>query len=99
MKKMLLSLILISISTTLYAQDATKGEALYKQCVACHGMKGEGNSAQKAPRLKGQYDWYLVTQLENMKAKKLRKNAVMDPFLAKLSAQDMKDLAAFISKL
>ena len=35
----------------------------------------------------------------DMKAGKTRKNAVMNPFLAKLSEQDMKDLAAYISKL
>jgi cytochrome c553 len=87
---------LMSLST--YAQDATKGEALYKQCIACHGDKGDGNPAQKAPRISGQHDWYVLKQLTEMKSG-VRKNAVMMPFLNKLSEQDMKDLAAYISKL
>lgn len=91
-------LISLLLSTQLKAQDATKGAELYKQCITCHGNNGEGNAAQKAPRLAGQHDWYVEKQLNDMKAK-VRKNPIMDPFLAKLSEQDIKDLAAFVSKL
>lgn len=90
---------LISFSTITLAQDVKKGEELYKQCILCHGDKGDGNPAQKAPRISGQHDWYILKQLQDMKAAKTRKNPVMTPFLAKLSEQDMKDLAAYISKL
>ncbi len=97
---MLLSLVMInSLSFSAFAQDAAKGAELYKQCITCHGDKGDGNPAMKAPRLSGQHDWYVLKQLQDMKAGKIRKNDVMNPFLAKLSEQDMKDLAAYISKL
>lgn len=99
--RFLVSIFFISILFSSYsnAQDLKKGEELYKQCIICHGEKGEGNVAQKAPKLSGQYDWYVSKQLEDMKALKVRKNAVMTPFLNKLSSEDMKDLALYISKL
>ncbi|MDO9181448.1 MAG: cytochrome c [Bacteriovorax sp.] len=93
------SIITCSISPLLHAQDAAKGAELYKQCIACHGEKGDGNLAQKAPRLAGQHDWYVLKQLQDIKAGVTRKNPVMIPFLNKLNEQDMKDLAAYISKL
>jgi cytochrome c553 len=86
------------LSFNLFAQDATKGATLFKQCILCHGEKGDGNPAQKAPRISGQYDWYIIKQLGDMKALR-RKNPIMTPFLSKISEQDMKDLAAFITKL
>jgi cytochrome c553 len=89
---------LVILSFSLSAQDATKGATLYKQCILCHGDKGDGNPAQKAPRISGQYDWYIIKQLEDIKAGK-RKNPIMNPFLSKLTPQDFKDLAAYISKL
>ncbi len=98
MKFGLLVLVLLATSST-FAQDAKKGEELYKQCIACHGIKGEGDVGQKAPRLSGQYAWYIEKQLTDMKGQKIRKNDVMMPFLSKLSPQDMKDLAAYISAL
>lgn len=97
--RIVLFITLVLASVSVFAQDAKKGEELYKQCILCHGDKGDGNPAQKAPRISGQYDWYVLKQLQDMKAGKTRKNAVMNPFLAKLSEQDMKDLAAYISKL
>lgn len=100
MKFLLLTFIMInSIVFSAHAQDAAKGAELYKQCISCHGDKGDGNPAMKAPRISGQYDWYVLKQLQDMKALKIRKNEAMNPFLAKLSEQDMKDLAAHISKL
>ena len=91
-------LCLFLLTFSLFAQDATKGEALYKQCILCHGEKGDGNPAQKAPRISGQYDWYTIKQLEDIKAGR-RKNPVMMPYISKLTADDFKDLAAYISKL
>jgi cytochrome c553 len=92
------ALYLFLLSFSAFAQDASKGAALYKQCILCHGEKGEGNLAQKAPMLSGQYDWYIIKQLEDTKAGR-RKNPVMMSYVSKLSADDIKELAAYISKL
>ena len=88
-----------SFCSMTYADDAAKGAELFKQCIICHGDKGDGNPAQKAPRIAGQHDWYIFKQLQDIKAGVTRKNPVMIPFVSKLSEQDMKDLAAYISKL
>lgn len=78
--------------------ELENGAALYKKCVTCHGKRGEGKKGQKAPAIGGQYDWYIVTQVNNMKSG-ARVNKVMNPYIKKLSEQDVKDLANYISKL
>ena len=85
-------------SSSARAQDAAKGGTLYAQCISCHGEKGEGSMAQKAPKLSGQHDWYIVKQLTEAK-NGVRKSPVMSSYASKLSEQDMKDLAAYIAKL
>ena len=47
--------------------DASRGAQLFAQCATCHGADGLGNEALGAPALRGQNDWYLVTQLKNFK--------------------------------
>jgi cytochrome c553 len=74
------------------------GHKLFTQCISCHGKGGEGKASQKAPFIGGQYDWYIEKQLTEMKAG-VRSNPVMNPILKGLSPQDMKDLAAYVSKL
>ncbi len=48
--------------------DAARGQALFAPCAACHGPDGAGNEALKGPRLAGQADWYLFTQLGKFKS-------------------------------
>lgn len=99
MKFFLIAFATYSFSVQTKAQDVTKGAELFNQCITCHGEKGDGILAQKAPRIAGQHDWYIVKQLQDIKSGVIRKNPVMVPFISKLSEQDMKDLAAYISKL
>lgn len=47
--------------------DADAGSQIYAQCATCHGLDASGNEALGAPALRGQNDWYLVTQLKNFK--------------------------------
>ena len=53
---------------TLAGGDATRGQALYAPCIACHGPDGNGNQALNAPPLVGVNDWYALTQLNHFKA-------------------------------
>lgn len=55
-------------TASLEKADAAAGAGSYATCLACHGDKGQGNEALKAPPLAGQYDWYLVSQLKKFKA-------------------------------
>lgn len=50
------------------AAAAERGPAFYRVCAACHGEDGAGNPDTQAPRLAGQYPWYLERQLRNFRA-------------------------------
>jgi cytochrome c553 len=75
--------------------DAVKGQAIASQaCAACHGA--DGNSVAPAnPKLAGQVPEFLAKQLADFKANKDRKNAVMLGMASGLSADDMRNVAAY----
>jgi cytochrome c553 len=80
--------------------DAAKGREIATQvCAACHG--NDGNSTDPAnPKLAAQIPEYLAKQLANFKPgpsgrRAERENAIMAGFAATLSAEDMRNLAAF----
>lgn len=77
--------------------DLVAGEARYTAvCAACHGA--DGNSGSPAnPKLAGQHPEYLAKQLAEFKSGK-RANAVMSGMAAGLSDEDMKNIAAWLSK-
>lgn len=81
------------------AADPAKGQTIATQvCAACHGT--DGNSAQAAnPRLAGQHADYTAKQLANFKPQDgkpaERPNAIMAGMAAPLSAEDMRDVAAW----
>jgi cytochrome c553 len=77
------------------AANSEAGKEKSRQCAACHGA--EGNSASgDFPRLAGQHSDYLVKAMRDYKSG-ARKNPIMQPQVANLSARDMEDLAAFYS--
>lgn len=80
------------------AQNAANGKSLYNRCVACHGQNGEGNKAMNAPRIAGQFDWYIYSSLQQFQ-KGERKNPDMLPFIKNMKDSDFQDLAAYISTL
>lgn len=82
----------------LNTEELVRGHKLYSKCISCHGKGGEGKASQKAPFIGGQFDWYIEKQVNDMKSG-VRSNPVMEPFIKGLSAQDVKDLAAYVSKL
>lgn len=74
------------------------GNKLFGQCIACHGKGGEGKASQKAPHIGGQYDWYIEKQLLDMKSG-ARINVPMNPIVKGLSPEDIKNVAAYVTKL
>lgn len=42
-----------------------RGQALYKNCVQCHGTDGQGSDLVKAPQIAGLPQWYTVAQLSH----------------------------------
>lgn len=88
------------------AGDAAKGKALYASCAGCHGADGMGQAALNSPRLAGQLEGYLVTQLKNFKsgvrgaAEGDAGGRMMAPMAAILADdQAIEDVAAYLASL
>ena len=103
MKSPLLLLLAAVFAAPVFANDAKpaaakpdlgKGEEIAtKVCGACHAF--DGNRGLTAnPILQGQHPEYLVKQLKDFKSG-VRANAVMKGFASTLSAEDMRNVAAF----
>ncbi|MBC3907581.1 MULTISPECIES: c-type cytochrome [Undibacterium] len=84
--------------------DPVKGEALYTNgdaargiaaCASCHGAAGNSTIAAN-PKLSAQHEAYLVKQLTDFTGD-TRKNAVMTAFAKAMTAEDMKNVAAYLS--
>jgi cytochrome c553 len=86
--------------------DVAHGRELYKNCVSCHGAKGEGNASLNSPALAARSDWYLVTQLSNFQ-KGLRGTDERDTYGAQMRAivatlpddKAITDVVAYINTL
>lgn len=75
--------------------DPAAGKKKAAPCVTCHGP--DGNSAGgEYPILAGQTARYLYLQLKDFKEGR-RSNGLMAPFVAKLSRDDMLDLADYFA--
>jgi len=93
-KKVEVKAVLVELTT----EELKRGHGLYKKCIVCHGKAGAGKKSQNSPRIGGQFAWYIETQVNNM-ISGVRVNKVMQPYIKKLSPQDVKDLATYISAL
>ena len=80
------------------AGDVNAGKAKAGVCAGCHGADGNGGGDPTWPKLAGQHEEYLVSQLEAFKSGK-RKDPMMSPMAAPLSKEDMRNLAAYFSSL
>jgi len=88
----------ISVTSTVAADfgDPAKAQPIAGQiCAACHGADGNSPLPMN-PSLAGQHPEYLFKQLNEFKSGS-RNNAVMMGMVAGLSAEDMRNLAAYYS--
>ena len=86
---------LCAVALAARAQDLEAGRRKAEACVACHGPGGNSTDPQ-FPILAGQTARYIYLQLKDFKEGR-RAEPMMDPFIAKLSREDMFDLAAFFA--
>lgn len=93
MRRLAVALLALSVGAAHAQGDADAGRQKSAPCQACHGADGQGTGPQ-FPRLAGQYPDYMVQALLAYKTG-ARKNPIMAPFAAPLSAADMQDLAAY----
>lgn len=86
--------------------DPARGETLFSvglperqvpACLSCHGSAGNSGTAAN-PTLAGQHAEYLVKQLTEFKAHNARNNPIMSTYSQALSDQDMRDIAAYLSR-
>jgi cytochrome c553 len=86
----------VATAAPAFSQDATKieaGRAKSRPCAACHGPDGNAK-IPGTPSLAAQPVMFTHWQLIKYRDGR-RKDAQMSPFAAKLSDEDMADLAAF----
>lgn len=76
--------------------DITAGKIKSQYCAACHETRGVN---KLWAYLQGQHAPYLVKQLEDYKAKTLRRDPLMTAVAGELTRQDMEDLAAYYASL
>ena len=74
--------------------DAKVGATKAAACAACHGLDGNASDPTLYPRIAGQSERYVSRQLALFKGGE-RVNAIMQPFAAALSAEDMRDIGAY----
>ncbi|MEP6632630.1 MAG: c-type cytochrome [Luteimonas sp.] len=80
--------------------DPKAGAAKAGACAACHGLDGNSTADPKLyPRIAGQSERYLSHQLALFKSgeRTVGNAAMMQPYAAALSAQDMRDLGAYFA--
>lgn len=85
-----------------------EGEKIYRAgiaakdvpaCAACHGPEGQGNAPAGFPLVKGQYAAYTVKALGDYATGIRGANTPMRAIAARLSEDEMKEVAAYISTL
>jgi cytochrome c oxidase subunit 2 len=86
--------------------DPIEGKTIYTTCVVCHGHNGEGIQTTNGPRLSGQRESYLVSQLQKFRSGLRGANpedifgAQMTPLAKALpNEQSLLDVAAYIGTL
>jgi cytochrome c553 len=95
----------VTAASTLARGDAEAGQLAYGLCAACHGATGDGMEVLGAPPLKGQHDWYLVSQLQKYRsgwrgtAPGDIQGATMRPNALTMDDQAMEDVVAYIQTL
>jgi cytochrome c553 len=78
------------------AESIGRGATLAMRCTMCHGIRGV--SEANSPNLAGQIEAAIYKQLRDYKSAH-RISAIMQPMVAPLSDQDMRDLAAYYAYL
>ncbi len=96
MKKLALALILAGTSLAM-----ADGAALFAKCAGCHGADGKTKALGKSDPIAGKAAADVVKDLEGYKAGTLNKHGMGGVMKgqANMSADDMKALGEYISKL
>jgi cytochrome c553 len=80
-----------------YAADIAAGKAKAEACAGCHGENGV-SQMENIPSLAGQPDQFIQWQLVYFRAGS-RKNEQMQPIVAEISNEDIRNLGAYFASL
>jgi hypothetical protein len=97
LRTLALPVLALFLASHAYAADPAAGRSKARQCQACHGIDGVSRLAE-APNLAGQVETYLVKALHDYQSG-ARKNEMMTLMVAKLTDQDIADLAAWYAAI
>lgn len=97
MKKVVLSLACLLAFASIASAD---GAALYKKCAGCHGLKGEKAALGKSKVINKLSKADVITALNGYKDGSYggASKAMMKGQVAKLSENDIKEIAEFIGQ-
>ncbi len=92
--------LLLGMGGSVPAADEEAGKAKGDTCLGCHGIAHYQNTypTYRVPKLAGQNAEYIVAALKAYKNGE-RQHPTMTPQAQSLSEQDMRDIAAWISRM
>lgn len=93
----------IAISLLSHSAQALDAAGLYKErtCIACHGADGKAAIMDEYPKLAGQSDQYLLTQMKDIKngARTNAHSVAMKNVMHLISDEEMAAIATWLSGL
>lgn len=85
-----------------FLQAQSNGETLFKQCAGCHGADGHNKAFGKSGVIAGQDVEVLIASLKYYKETEFKTHGtslVMSKQVKNMNAQDLLDIATYVSKL
>lgn len=100
MKRALLILLGIVMSSGAMAADLRKGQVIHKTCALCHGAWGQGTASATSPRIAGLTKGFMTKILSEYRSGK-RKNAgmVATSGIHKMTDDDIESVALYLSQI
>ncbi len=96
-KPSLILLLIFLFSGFVHAADLDAGKNKAAMCFGCHGQNGNSKVPQN-PNLAGQRATYLESQIKAFQSGQ-RTSSIMQSMVAKLAAQDIKNISAYFASL
>lgn len=96
---------MISTIPLVVSAETKEGKTVYQQCIACHGVNGEGNPVMQSPALAGQHKAYLLRQLMQYKSGARgahpddQQGKIMTGIAGTLDSDAMEAVSAYLSEL
>ena len=100
MRALFVLLLLLGLSQTGQSQNLERGKEINATCAGCHGEFGQGGKHGEYPRIGGQRQAHIVSQLRAFRAR-TRLNLPMFPYTQEreLPEADIEDVSAYLASV